>query len=114
MRGGIMQSDLIERAEKESVRKRDSAVWASRSKGEPPFAPECRSNAVSDSPNRPPRNSRRPYMVAAVLGTALSVFGSAAEGRAAERSVADMGRYCTACWRNARLPVDSWSDCTQD
>jgi RNA polymerase sigma factor (sigma-70 family) len=53
-------------------------------------------------------------MVAAVLGTALSVFGSASEGRAAERSVADMGRYCTACWRNARLPVDSWSDCTQD
>jgi RNA polymerase sigma factor (sigma-70 family) len=25
-----------------------------------------------------------------------------------------MGRYCTACWRNARLPADAWSDCTQE
>jgi RNA polymerase sigma factor (sigma-70 family) len=69
---------------------------------------------VSDSPRQSVRAGRRPYMVAAVLGAALSAFGPAAEGRAADRAVADMGRYCTTCWRNARLPMDSWSDCTQD
>ena len=24
-----------------------------------------------------------------------------------------MSRYCTTCWRNARLHPDSWTDCTQ-
>ena len=28
--------------------------------------------------------------------------------------VSDMSRYCTACWRNARLHPDCWSDCTQE
>jgi RNA polymerase sigma factor (sigma-70 family) len=35
-----------------------------------------------------------------------------AEG--AQQAISDVGRYCTACWRNARLPVDSWNDCTQE
>lgn len=49
-------------------------------------------------------------MVAAVmLGTAMSAFGAPATG-----AVTDLSRYCTACWRNAHLPVDCWSDCTQD
>jgi RNA polymerase sigma factor (sigma-70 family) len=55
-------------------------------------------------------------VVAAVLGAALTAFGSGA-ARAdapADKAVSDMGRYCTTCWRNARLPVDSWSDCTQE
>src|SRR5262249_51269885 len=30
------------------------------------------------------------------------------------KAVADMSRYCTACWRNARLHPDSWTDCTQE
>jgi RNA polymerase sigma factor (sigma-70 family) len=30
------------------------------------------------------------------------------------RVVADMSRYCTTCWRNARLHPDSWTDCTQE
>lgn len=56
---------------------------------------------------------RRPLMVAVVLGTALSAFG--ANGlAAADLPVQDIGRYCTTCWRNARLPVDAWSDCTQE
>jgi RNA polymerase sigma factor (sigma-70 family) len=25
-----------------------------------------------------------------------------------------MSRYCTACWRNARLHPDCWNDCTQE
>lgn len=63
--------------------------------------------------------ARRPgrYMAAMVLGTALSTLGSSAlqaaqlnEGPA----VADLSRYCTACWRNARLPIDTWNDCTQE
>jgi RNA polymerase sigma factor (sigma-70 family) len=62
---------------------------------------------------------KRPYVMAVVLGTALSV--SAAPGEAAvqtpqgtAQAIADMSRYCATCWRNARLPMDSWSDCTQE
>ncbi len=61
---------------------------------------------------------KRPYVMAVVLGTALSVN---APGRAAvqttqetAQAIADMSRYCATCWRNARLPMDSWSDCTQE
>jgi RNA polymerase sigma factor (sigma-70 family) len=60
--------------------------------------------------------SKRPYMVAVVLGTALSVCappGQAAT-QATEKAIAGMSRYCTTCWRNARLPMDSWTDCTQE
>jgi RNA polymerase sigma factor (sigma-70 family) len=51
-----------------------------------------------------------------VLGTALTAF---APGQASARTpdagtVNDLGRYCTACWRNARLPNSTWADCTQD
>jgi RNA polymerase sigma factor (sigma-70 family) len=62
---------------------------------------------------------KRPYVMAVVLGTALSV--SAASGQAAvqtpqdtAKAIAEMSRYCATCWRNARLPMDSWSDCTQE
>lgn len=62
---------------------------------------------------------KRPYVMAVVLGTALSV--NAAQGQAAlqtpqetVQAIADMSRYCATCWRNARLPMDSWSDCTQE
>jgi RNA polymerase sigma factor (sigma-70 family) len=68
-------------------------------------------------PALPPRRPGRPYMVAVVLGTALTALapGHAAAARAdADQAVADLGRYCTACWRNARLPVDAWGDCTQE
>jgi len=61
---------------------------------------------------------RRPYMVAMVLGTALTAaLGSTAQGRESPATlctVADLSRYCTVCWRNARLPADSWGDCTQE
>jgi RNA polymerase sigma factor (sigma-70 family) len=57
---------------------------------------------------------KRPYVMAVVLGTALSV--SAAPGQAAvqTQAITDMSRYCATCWRNAHLPLDSWSDCTQE
>jgi RNA polymerase sigma factor (sigma-70 family) len=60
---------------------------------------------------------RRPYLVAMVLGTALAALGSAENGGADEispRALGTISRYCTACWRNARLPPDLWGDCTQE
>jgi RNA polymerase sigma factor (sigma-70 family) len=63
-------------------------------------------------------NHRR-YVVALMVGTALSTFGpataSASEASPTTlRSVTDLSRYCTTCWRNARLPADCWTDCTQE
>jgi RNA polymerase sigma factor (sigma-70 family) len=46
-----------------------------------------------------------------VLGTALSALGTPV---ASAETVNDLSRYCTACWRNARLPADVWPDCTQE
>jgi RNA polymerase sigma factor (sigma-70 family) len=62
---------------------------------------------------------KRPYVAAVLLGTALTAFGPghAAAGTQSDatlRAVNDLGRYCTACWRNARLPADCWGDCTQE
>ena len=51
-------------------------------------------------------------VVAMVLGTALSTFGTTPAPAA--HTVNDLSRYCTACWRNARLPADCWTDCTQE
>ena len=54
-------------------------------------------------------------MVAVVLGTALA--GGTAKGATAEpnpKAVNDISKYCQTCWRNARLPADRWSDCTQE
>src|SRR5271157_1947647 len=67
---------------------------------------------------KPPR-SRRTAVAAMFLGTALSALGAAAPARAdapdgTVRIVNDMTRYCTVCWRNARLHPDSWGDCTQE
>jgi RNA polymerase sigma factor (sigma-70 family) len=64
-------------------------------------------------------SSHRRYVVALMVGTALSALGpataSAADATPATlRAVSDLSRYCTTCWRNARLPDDCWSDCTQE
>ena len=73
------------------------------------------SEKSASTPRRP-----RPYVVAMFLGTALSAALSPSAGQAREaspaalRTVNDLSRYCTACWRNARLPADSWGDCTQE
>src|SRR5262249_55160648 len=59
---------------------------------------------------------RRGVVAAVVLGTALSTL-PAAEASSSDdtlRPMGDISRYCTACWRNARLHPDSWTDCTQD
>jgi RNA polymerase sigma factor (sigma-70 family) len=54
-----------------------------------------------------------------VLGTTLSALGSSAgqaapAAEATARAVGDISRYCTTCWRNARLHPDCWTDCTQE
>ncbi len=62
---------------------------------------------------------KRPYVAAVLLGTALTALspghaGAAVSSETTVRAINDLGRYCTACWRNARLPADSWGDCTQE
>ncbi len=60
---------------------------------------------------------RRPYLMAVVLGTALAALGSDGQATADEispRAITNISRYCTTCWRNARLPEDQWNDCTQE
>jgi RNA polymerase sigma factor (sigma-70 family) len=56
--------------------------------------------------------------MAMVLGTALTTLAPAVADEAANagtgRTVTDISRYCTACWRNARLHPDCWTDCTQE
>jgi RNA polymerase sigma factor (sigma-70 family) len=60
-------------------------------------------------------NPRRRTMLAVVLGTALAACSPVASGaEAPPRAIDDISRYCTACWRNARLPSDRWGDCTQE
>jgi RNA polymerase sigma factor (sigma-70 family) len=61
----------------------------------------------------------RPYVAAMLLGTALTALGpmpadAAPNPEVTSRVIADINRYCTSCWRNARLPTTSWSDCTQE
>ena len=69
----------------------------------------------------------RSLMVAVVLGTALTTGENKASSAAANargtsissdlgcspQVIQDITRYCQACWRNARLPMDQWDDCTQ-
>lgn len=60
---------------------------------------------------------RRPYLMAVVLGTAIAAMGPEAKCEASEispKAITNISRYCTACWRNARLPQDQWNDCTQE
>ncbi len=59
--------------------------------------------------------SSRTAFAALMIGAALSMpDGACASNRTVERTIADVQRYCSACWRNARLPIDSWNDCTQE
>ena len=61
------------------------------------------------------KSVRRHGMMAVMLGTALSIAPSASAATVAQDSaVRDLSRYCVACWRNAGVPVDRWSDCTQE
>jgi RNA polymerase sigma factor (sigma-70 family) len=72
-----------------------------------------------ESPTPASSFSGRRYLVAMVLGTTLTALGSApgkasAAPESTVRAVNDLSRYCTTCWRNARLHPDCWTDCTQE
>lgn len=59
--------------------------------------------------------SSRSLMVAVVLGTALTMGGDAAAAtKSPDQALTAISKYCTVCWRNARLPEDRWGDCTQE
>ncbi len=59
--------------------------------------------------------SARTMMAAMVIGTALGALGSDTRAATADpQAITDIGKYCTVCWRNARLPEDRWNDCTQE
>ena len=65
----------------------------------------------------PKGQSHRHYLAAVVLGTALATLGQNGTASAHDisgQAIQDISRYCTACWRNARLPADRWGDCTQE
>lgn len=69
------------------------------------------------STNNTSGNGRKPFMVAVVLGATLAALGATervAANEVSERALGGISRYCSACWRNARLPVDRWGDCTQE
>lgn len=65
--------------------------------------------------NRSTRTSR-PMMVAVLMSTALATLGTGnlRANQISPQSLNDIGRYCTTCWRNARLPMHAWDDCTQE
>lgn len=66
------------------------------------------------SASRPGRSTRA-MMAAVVLGTALSAMGTDARAAVSDpKAITDISKYCTVCWRNARLPEDRWGDCTQE
>lgn len=64
------------------------------------------------------RHSGRHCVMAMLLGTAIAALGnSPAQARTVDipgQAIEDISRYCTVCWRNARVPVDRWGDCTQE
>jgi len=56
----------------------------------------------------------RAMVVAVMVGAALTAFDGNAKAAVSDKALQDINRYCTACWRNARLPADAWGDCTQE
>jgi RNA polymerase sigma factor (sigma-70 family) len=73
---------------------------------------------MNPSAEAPRKSKRGRYVVAMVLGTAMSALGTssalASPAPGEIRAVTDISRYCTACWRNARLDPHCWTDCTQE
>lgn len=59
----------------------------------------------------PPPRARKVGPTAVALVVGLAAFTA----QASESDlVRDIQRYCTACWRNARLDPRLWDDCTQE
>jgi RNA polymerase sigma factor (sigma-70 family) len=87
---------------------RDGVIMKQDDLAQEPVKPEADPTA---SPALPSPRTRRvaPTAVALVIGLA------ALTAQASESDlVRDIQRYCTACWRNARLDPRLWEDCTQE
>jgi RNA polymerase sigma factor (sigma-70 family) len=69
---------------------------------------------MSQEPNQPNKGARSlragPTAMALVIGLAALTAQAATESDL----VRDIQRYCTVCWRNARLDPGLWDDCTQE
>jgi DNA-binding NarL/FixJ family response regulator len=74
--------------------------------------------AAANQPHEPSNNSESlisrtrkaaPAAVALVIGLAALTAGASETDL-----VRDIQRYCTVCWRNARLDPRLWDDCTQE
>lgn len=68
------------------------------------------------APEAGPGPLARSYKSKAAPAAMALVIGLAALTAGASESdlVRDIQRYCTACWRNARLDPRLWDDCTQE
>jgi len=78
---------------------------------EPPHEPSTAEPGLAAKSTPGPSRTRRvgPTAVALVVGLA------ALTAQASESDlVRDIQRYCTVCWRNARLDPRLWDDCTQE
>jgi len=72
---------------------------------------------MTDEPApEPPTTPRAPRPMRASPATLALVVGLAALTATATESdlVHHIQRYCTVCWRNARLDPGVWDDCTQE
>jgi hypothetical protein len=68
---------------------------------------------MSQEAPTPPKGHRT--LRAGPAAMALVVGFAALTAQASETDlVRDIQRYCTACWRNARLDPGVWEDCTQE
>lgn len=66
--------------------------------------------------NQTAKASKSPRSLRAGPAAMAMVIGLAALTASASESdmVRDIQRYCTVCWRNARLDPGLWDDCTQE
>lgn len=73
-------------------------------------------NAARPIPPRAPVGNPRARSLRAAPTAMALVIGLAALTATASESdlVRDIQRYCTVCWRNARLDPGLWDDCTQE
>jgi RNA polymerase sigma factor (sigma-70 family) len=81
-----------------------------------PVLLSCRELIVMENRVTAKRRSKPSYVVAAVLGTALTALATGQSTAASPdlKAISELGRYCSTCWRNANLPPDAWTDCTQE
>src|SRR5262245_30432538 len=87
---------------------RDRSVMISDNQSNETANPEGSPSSATDSFMTRTRKVA-PTAVAFVIGLA------ALTAQASETDlVRDIQRYCTACWRNARLDPRLWDDCTQE